>query len=356
MAGGADAPDTLAGRYRLQVLLGRGTSGEVWRASDEVLCRPVAVKLLRGDGPSGAHRFHLEARTAARLNHPNLVGVYDFGSDGDRLFLVTEYVDGWSLAQERTVRATLPPAEATGIAAQIAAGLAAAHRRGVVHRDIKPANVLLTTERTAKIVDFGIARFTDTTGTLTATGKILGTADYLAPERAQGYDARPASDLYSLGCLLYQLLTGRAPFTGATSVDVVRQHVDSVPASPRELRPELPRALSDYVMRLLAKDPAGRPTAEQAAEWLAGGGAEPVAADGARRSDGARAGAHSRPRGYRKRATKAAVYGVGVVLLTSAAALGSTLHERDAEPSRSPEPTPFAVPSAHPTASPPGAP
>ncbi|MGW2341289.1 serine/threonine-protein kinase [Streptomyces sp. NPDC001661] len=356
MASGTGVPGQLVGRYRLQDLLGRGAMGEVWRAADGSLGRAVAVKLLRIDGASDAKRFRLEAQTAASLNHPNLVSVYDFGADGEQLYLVTEYIDGWSLAQERTVRTTLPPAEAAGIAAQIASGLAAAHRHGVVHRDIKPANVLLTAERTAKIVDFGIARFTDAVGTLAPTGKILGTADYLAPERAQGLAARPASDLYSLGCLLYQLLTGRAPFTGATSVDVVAQHVDATPQPPRHLRPAIPRPLSEYVMRLLAKDPAQRPTAEQAADWFAGyrPTSNPEAREGAPtgRTAGPRVGAHSRPRGYRKAASTAAVYGIGIALFTSAAALGSTLNSRDGKPSRSPEPTPFAVPSVLPAATP----
>uniref|UniRef100_UPI000A39C016 serine/threonine-protein kinase n=1 Tax=Streptomyces carpinensis TaxID=66369 RepID=UPI000A39C016 len=259
----------LADRYQLQELLGRGAMGEVWRATDQILERPVAVKLLRTDQAADAER-RLEAQTAASLNHPNVVGMYDFGSDRDQLYLPMEFVDGWSLAQDRSLRGRLKPREAVTIAAQMAAGLGAAHRHKVIHRDVKPANVMLTAERTVKIADFGIARFADAAAsTLTATGKILGTADYLAPERALGRPAQPASDVYSLGCVLYQLLTGRAPFGGPTSLAALQQHVSAAPAPPVLLRPEIPQPLSDYVLSLLAKDPAHRPTAEQAADWLA---------------------------------------------------------------------------------------
>ncbi|MFE6281019.1 serine/threonine-protein kinase [Streptomyces sp. NPDC057877] len=264
----------VAERYRLDEPMGRGAMGEVWRATDEILGRPVAVKLLppEGTGPDGAEdaeRFRLEAQTAARVSHPNLVRVYDFGSQDGRPYLVMELVDGHSLAEERDRRTVLGPEEATDIAAQMAAGLAAAHRRQVVHRDIKPGNVMLTADRTVKITDFGIARFTDTAArTLTATGKVIGSAAYLAPERAVGRPGRPASDVYALGCVLYELLTGRPPFVG-TSLTVVQQHVDAVPAPPGELRPAIGPALADYVLRLLAKDPERRPTAEHAALWLA---------------------------------------------------------------------------------------
>ncbi|MFF7977401.1 protein kinase [Streptomyces sp. NPDC007905] len=230
----------------------------------------MAVKLLHTEQAADAERFRLEAQTAGRLNHPNVVGMYDLGSHHDRLYLVMELVDGWSLAQARSLRGVLNPQDAAAIAAQAAAGLAAAHQRGVIHRDVKPANVMLSGDRKAKIADFGIARFTDEAASaLTVTGKILGTADYLAPERALGRPAQPASYVYSLGCVLYELLTGRPPFRGATSLAVVQQHVEAAPAPPSRLRPGIPQQLCDYVLLLLAKDPAHRPTAEQAANWLA---------------------------------------------------------------------------------------
>lgn len=245
--------------------------GEVWHGIDLTLNRPVAVKLLQTGQASAAdtQRFRLEAQTAARLNHPNVVGVYDFGSHQGRHYLVMEPVDGQNLAEELQQLSVLDCREAAAIAAQIAAGLAAAHRQRVIHRDIKPGNVMVTTDRTVKITDFGIARFADeATSTLTAAGKIIGSAAYLPPERALGRPAQLASDVYSLGCVLYELLTGRPPFTGETTLAVVQQHVDAAPVPPTQLCPDIPAPLAGYVLLMLAKDPTQRPTAEQAAARL----------------------------------------------------------------------------------------
>jgi serine/threonine protein kinase len=358
---GVGVQGLLADRYQLQELLGRGAMGEVWQASDQVLGRLVAVKLLRAEEAADVERFRLEAQTAARLNHPNVVGMYDFGAHHDQLYLVMELVDGWSLAQERSLRGVLDPSDAAAIAAQASAGLAAAHQQGVIHRDVKPANVMLTADRTAKIADFGIARFADAAAsTLTATGKILGTADYLAPERALGRPAQPASDVYSLGCVLYELLTGRPPFSGATSLAVVKQHVDATPPPPIQLRPEIPQLLSDYLLHLLAKDPGHRPTAGQTADWLATQHRMPAPAE----PDGttfmpapltppaptphtgkSRTTARSRPRGGRKLASKAALYGTGLALFGAAAALGASLNSGDGAPASPPSPTPATATS-----------
>jgi serine/threonine-protein kinase len=260
----------VAGRYLLETPLGRGAMGEVWRATDQTLNRSVALKLLTGEAAEkDTARFHLEAQTAARLNHPHVVGVYDFGSHAGQPYLVMELVEGWSLAQERSLRGTLAPAEAARLVGQLANGLAAAHRQGVIHRDIKPANVMLTSDGVAKITDFGIARFADAAaGALTATGTVVGSAAYLAPERALGRPAEPPCDVYAMGCVLYELLTGRPPFTGATSLAVVQQQVDAAPVPPTLLRPDIPEPLSAFVLRLLDKDPARRPTAGEAATWL----------------------------------------------------------------------------------------
>lgn len=368
----------LADRYQLEELLGSGAMGEVWRAADRVLGRPVAIKLLKAADTTDIERFRMEAQTTARLNHPHVVGVYDFGSDQGRLHLVMELVDGWTLARERSQRGSLAAREAAGIAAQVAQGLSAAHQQGVIHRDIKPANVMLTTDRTVKITDFGIARFTDdSAGTASATGKILGTADYLAPERALGRPAQPASDVYSLGCVLYELLTGRPPFSGTTSLAVVQQHVDTAPPPPHRLSAAIPRPLSDYVLRLLAKDPERRPSAEEAAEWLGAQEWGPAPAESARptepldpvvpvdaaepnssalgRTPPARTGtpsAHSRPRNRRRRASKALLGGAAVALFAAATALGAALNSDGDSPAStlSPSPAPTRAPSSHPTA------
>ncbi|MFD4973058.1 serine/threonine-protein kinase [Streptomyces sp. NPDC058424] len=345
----------LADRYELEDLLGRGAVGEVWRASDQMLGRPVAVKLLRAGERTDTARFRREAQIAACLNHPNVVSMYDFGSHGDQLYLVMELVDGWSLAQERALRGSLAPHEASGIAAQIAAGLSAAHRQGVVYRDIKPANVMLTPDRTVKIADFGIARFADEeASTLTATGKILGTADYLAPERALGRPAQTASDVYSLGCVLYELLTGRPPFSGATSLAVVQQHVGAAPPPPALLWGDIPQSLSDYLLQLLSKEPAQRPTATQAADWLSTTGLTPPPAQ----SPGTAAlPAVTAPtgrltvasvyssRGRRRARSTALLGGAAAALFAAAAALGASLNSDGTSPSAPQPPAPAAVPT-----------
>ncbi|MFJ4280211.1 protein kinase [Streptomyces massasporeus] len=265
----------LAGRYRLDVEIGRGGMGEVWRAYDETLARAVALKLLlpQDTDATATSRFRLEAQTAGRLNHPNVVGVLDFGEYDNRLYLVMELVEGDSLAGVLNGSGALPAEQVADLAAQASAGLAAAHGQGIVHRDVKPANLLLDTNGTLKIGDFGIARFLDDPGAaLTATGQIVGTGLYLAPERALGKQAGPASDMYSLGCVLYQLLSGRPPFQADTAVALLHQHLDSAPVPPRELGVAgLPPAFENYLLGLLAKQPEDRPTAQQAAEWFAGG-------------------------------------------------------------------------------------
>ncbi|KOG43304.1 serine/threonine-protein kinase, partial [Streptomyces resistomycificus] len=264
----------IAGRYRLHDPIGRGAMGEVWRAYDETLGRTVAVKLLlpHDSDPTATSRFRLEAQTAGRLNHPYVVAVYDFGEYDGRLFLVMELVEGDSLARRLGTAGPLPVDQVARIASQAAAGLAAAHQQGIVHRDIKPANLLLDTDGTLKIGDFGIARFVDDpSGALTTTGQIVGTSLYLAPERALGQPAGPASDVYALGCLLYQLLTGRPPFQADTAVAILHQHLDATPAPPRQERPELPPAFENYLLGMLAKQPEDRPSAPQVAEWFGGG-------------------------------------------------------------------------------------
>lgn len=269
---GTTAPLLLAGRYRMLSRLGRGGMGEVWRAVDEVLGRPVAVKLLlnRQADEAAVARFHLEAQTAARLSDPHVVAVYDTGTDADRQYLVTELLEGRSLADEISEHGPLPSWRTARIGGQVAEGLAAAHRQGVVHRDVKPGNLLLNSDDTVKIGDFGIARFADESSAgLTTTGQIIGTSAYLSPERALGRPAGPPADMYALGCVLYELLSGHTPFQADTPTAMVYQHVDVAPDPPGRYHSDLPEAFDEFVLRLLAKDSEERPTARQAAGFLA---------------------------------------------------------------------------------------
>jgi serine/threonine-protein kinase len=240
--------------------------GEVFRGTDEQLGREVAVKLLlRSDrDPRAAERFHREARAAARLNDAHVVAVYDFGQHDDGFFLVMELVEGGSVADELEQHGPLPKDRAIEIIEQCAAGLAAAHREDVVHRDVKPSNLLISTDGTIKVADFGIAHLPgEGASTLTGTGQIIGSAQYLAPERAQGGQAGKPADVYALGCVLYQLVTGRPPFTGEHPTSILYQHVDAEPAPPSLERPELAGAFEAVLLQMLAKDPDDRPTAAE---------------------------------------------------------------------------------------------
>ncbi|QNE18416.1 serine/threonine protein kinase [Kribbella qitaiheensis] len=252
--------EVLAGRYRLLTLLGQGGAGEVWQAEDQVLARPVAVKLLRrleGDLMDATERFRTEAQSAARLLHPNVVATYDVGTADGQVFLVMELVNGPDLA--KLLRSGgLPPVKLVAdIAVQGARALDAAHAAGIVHRDVKPGNLLLAPDGTLKITDFGIAQAVGLDG---ATGPVLlGTAAYVSPEQVKGERATPASDWYSLGCVLYELLAGLPPFVGENFEAVMRQHLEDVPVPIVVRRPEVSAGLGDLVTRLLAKAPGARP-------------------------------------------------------------------------------------------------
>ena len=262
----------VAGRYELVEVIGRGGMGAVYRAVDRVLGRSVAVKLLPGlladQDPTSVARFEREARAAAALNHPAVVAVYDTGVDETSRFIVMELISGRSLEAILRDEGPLEPDRAAGIAARVADALAAAHAAGIVHRDIKPANVMVTEDGSAKVLDFGIARAMDGT-TLTQNASVLGTAAYMAPEQALGRPADERSDIYSLGCVLYALLTGRPPFTGERAAAVLHQHAS---IAPRSLRVENSRVSADLdalVLQMLAKSPDDRPqTAAQVREQL----------------------------------------------------------------------------------------
>ncbi|WP_350273895.1 serine/threonine-protein kinase [Kribbella sp. HUAS MG21] len=251
--------EVLAGRYRLLTLLGRGDAGEVWRAEDTFLAREVAVKLLRsldGDPMDAVQRFRAEAQSAARLTHPNVVATYDVGTEGDHVFLVMELVQGPDLAQLMRTSGLPSPGLVTQIATQGARALDAAHAAGIVHRDVKPGNLLMAPDGTLKMTDFGIAKRAgnETTG----LGVLLGTASYVSPEQVRGEAATSASDWYSFGCVLHELLTGTPPFSGPTVDVVMRQHLDAPP--PQITRDDVPAELANLVTRLLAKNPADRPS------------------------------------------------------------------------------------------------
>ena len=252
----------ISGRYRLQAVLGRGGMATVWRGADERLGRRVAVKLLdRADtaDPAMLQRFDREARTAGGLTHPNIVAVYDVGSDTGVAYLVMELVDGTSVAA-LLAGGPLPIDQAVEVARQICDALAVAHAQGVVHRDIKPANILLTTTGAVKVCDFGIARLThQQQADLTAPHTAIGTSAYMAPEQASGAAVDARTDLYALGCVMYAMLTGQPPFTGDNPLTVLWQHQHQPAPSVASLRPDTPADLDVLIAGLLAKNPADRP-------------------------------------------------------------------------------------------------
>ncbi|WP_377642645.1 protein kinase [Oryzobacter terrae] len=254
----------LAGRYVLESPIGRGGMGEVWRGTDTVLGRQVAVKtidLRAVHDESGAARFEREARATAGLNHPGIVTVHDSGVEDDTAFLVMELLSGPSLA-ERLREGPLPVAEVVSVGEQVAKALDAAHARGLVHRDVKPGNIAYADDGRIRVLDFGITQLGDTAGSqaLTATHTVMGTAEYLAPEQAMGGRVDGRADLYALGCVLYALLVGHAPFRGATPVATMMMHANDPVPDVRDLRPDTPDWLAEVVTGLLAKNPDERPS------------------------------------------------------------------------------------------------
>ncbi|MBA3618250.1 MAG: Stk1 family PASTA domain-containing Ser/Thr kinase [Actinomycetota bacterium] len=259
-------PRMLGDRYELGEVLGRGGMAEVHLGQDTRLGRAVAVKTLRADlarDSTFQARFRREAQSAASLNHPSVVAVYDTGEevvDGLPLpYIVMEYVEGDTLRELVRSGRRLLPDRALEITAEVLTALEYSHRNGIVHRDIKPGNVMLTPEGVAKVMDFGIARAAaDSGATVTQTAAVLGTAQYLSPEQARGQPVDARSDLYSTGCLLYELLTGRPPFVGDSPVSVAYQHVREDPVPPSQIDPDIPPALDAIVLKALAKNPDNR--------------------------------------------------------------------------------------------------
>ena len=254
---------TYGGRYAVIERIGVGGMAEVYRARDELLGREVAVKVLSerlSSDKSFVERFRREAQAAANLNHPNIVSLYDYGTDGDTNFIVMEYIDGRSLGEVIQQEAPLLPERAAEIAADVARALERAHNAGLVHRDIKPNNIMLTSSGQTKVTDFGIVRALggETEQQMTQTGMVIGTAAYLSPEQAQGNPVDARSDVYSLGCVLYEMLTGSTPFTGDTPLAVAYKHVREPAEAPSTVNPDVPEDLDAIAMKALAKNPDNR--------------------------------------------------------------------------------------------------
>ncbi|MFN2526338.1 MAG: protein kinase [Actinomycetota bacterium] len=252
--------ELLNDRYRLAEKLATGGMGVVYEATDERLGRKVAVKILKSElaqDPTFVERFRREARAAAALSHPNIANVFDYGEEDEHRFIVMELAEGVDLSRLLREEGPLSPERALGITEQVCDALAHAHSAGLIHRDVKPGNIVVGAGDRVKVTDFGIARAVDSS-TLTATGMVMGTANYISPEQAQGHNLTPQSDIYSLGVVLYEMVTGSVPFTADSPVAVALRHVneDLPPAS--SLNPDVPREVDAIIQRATAKAPAER--------------------------------------------------------------------------------------------------
>jgi serine/threonine-protein kinase len=253
--------EVIADRYELEELVGTGGMSSVFRAHDTLLERKVALKVLHEQYTSDedyVERFRREARAVAGLSHPNIVTVIDRGEQDGRQFIVFEYIDGESLKELVDRTGPLPVDQAVGLTLQIARALAFAHQQGLVHRDVKPQNVLLNDDGRAKVTDFGIARSLDVQHGMTQSGTVMGTSDYIAPEQARGERVDEQTDIYSLGVVLYELLTGEVPFPGENFVAVAMRHINEPAPSARERRPDVSVRLDAAIRRAMAKEPDDR--------------------------------------------------------------------------------------------------
>ena len=264
---GPERPAVYGDRYELRQLIATGGMAEVFLAHDRLLDRPVAVKRLYPEfaaDRSFVERFEREAKAVAKLNHPNIVSVYDWGVEGDTQYLVMEYVEGRTLAEILHAEGRLHPDRAADIGIDVAAALTLAHRAGMVHKDVKAGNIMITTDGRVQVLDFGIARAVEGTDeALTDAGTVMGTATYFSPEQAQGLQVGPRGDLYSLGVVLYEMTVGQPPFSGKTPVAIAYKHVRDAPPAPTDVAPDVPVEIEAITLKLLAKDPDDRyPTAE----------------------------------------------------------------------------------------------
>ncbi len=287
----SSAPVVLGGRYEVHRRLARGGMAEVFLARDSALDRPVAVKVLFPEyaaDPSFVERFRREAQAAANLTHPNIVGVFDWGSESGTYYIVMEYVDGQSVAQILRGTGPLQPRRVAEVAFETAGALGFAHTRGVVHRDVKPGNILVNSQGVSKVTDFGIARaLSSPAEELTQAGSVMGTATYFSPEQAQGFAVDARSDLYSLGVVMYEMLCGRPPFAGDSPVAIAYKHVQELPPPPESIVSTVPPGLSAIVLKLLAKSPDQRYVSADdlradLRRWLDG---QPTAAESASATD-----------------------------------------------------------------------
>ena len=256
-----ETPRIFSERYELNHLIARGGMAEVYRAHDRLLDRPVALKVLFPElsvDRSFVERFRREAQAAANLSHPNIVPVFDWGEDTGTYFIVMEFIDGRPLSAILKTSGPLTADRTADIGAHVAAALGYAHKHGVIHRDVKPGNVLITDEGQVKVTDFGIARAINTEESLTQTGAVMGTATYFSPEQAEGMGVDARSDIYSLGVVLFEMVTGRPPFLGDTPVAVASKHVRDHPPAPRELNPAIPPTFEAIILKAMAKNPEHR--------------------------------------------------------------------------------------------------